>query len=515
MRHDCVTDLMVCGGLQVFCGDNAAALFGTVEYALDSFVDIRNTDGIMPVADGKNSGLVKDVLKVSARTARGELSYLVKIHIRLKGLLPRVYLKDLLPALDVGIVDRYLAVKPAGTQQRGVENIGAVGRRNDDNALAVGETVHFDEQLIEGLLTLIVSAAEACAAGSADCVDLINKYDCRSASLCRLEQVTNTAGADAYIQLQELRSADGEERNMSFSGDSLGKQGLTGAGRAYEQNALGDPCAHVGKCLGRAQEVDDLSKLLFFLICSGNISKGHGISQLICGAGVTLCEACSLLFLALVNEYDYENHSAQNDDIGEQNEKDGSGGGRIQPAAEAVVKHRDTVFWYAVMRGQEACHLTHENIGRTDSNIEVVGLALLKRFDLVFGNALGIQTKERFLSDLNRIDDSVFVADLFAKTLFDLFKENGVFKPVGIAVHFAVAGGDKCHYHANDDYIEQNAPYTELVYFFVCVVIAIQRSLLFLKKIGFSHALDTECDPVVTFHRIIITQLSICRNEFF
>ena len=39
MRHDCVTDLMVCGDLKVFCGDNAAALFGAVENALDSFVD--------------------------------------------------------------------------------------------------------------------------------------------------------------------------------------------------------------------------------------------------------------------------------------------------------------------------------------------------------------------------------------------------------------------------------------------------------------------------------------------
>ena len=46
------------------------------------------------------------------------------------------------------------------TQQRRIENVRAVGRRDDDHAFVALETVHLDEQLVERLLALVVAAAE-------------------------------------------------------------------------------------------------------------------------------------------------------------------------------------------------------------------------------------------------------------------------------------------------------------------------------------------------------------------
>ena len=80
-----------------------------------------------------------------------------------------------LASLEVGIAYRYLTVKSSGTEQRGVKDIGAVGRRDDYNALVCAEAVHLDEQLVKRLLALIVSAAHACASVAADGVYLIDK----------------------------------------------------------------------------------------------------------------------------------------------------------------------------------------------------------------------------------------------------------------------------------------------------------------------------------------------------
>ncbi len=70
-----------------------------------------------------------------------------------------------------------LAVETAGAQQRGIEHIRTVGRGDDDNALVAFEAVHFDQQLVQGLLALIVTAAEAGATMAAHRVDFIDEYD--------------------------------------------------------------------------------------------------------------------------------------------------------------------------------------------------------------------------------------------------------------------------------------------------------------------------------------------------
>ena len=72
----------------------------------------------------------------------------------------RVHTQDRLAALEVGAVDHDLTVETSGTQQRGVENVGTVGRREEDHAGLDVEAVHLDEQLVERLLTFVVATAE-------------------------------------------------------------------------------------------------------------------------------------------------------------------------------------------------------------------------------------------------------------------------------------------------------------------------------------------------------------------
>ena len=67
--------------------------------------------------------------------------------------------QNLLAALDVGQTDVDLTVKAARAQQRLVQDVRAVRGSHDDDAIVGIEAVHLDQQLVQGLLALIVTAA--------------------------------------------------------------------------------------------------------------------------------------------------------------------------------------------------------------------------------------------------------------------------------------------------------------------------------------------------------------------
>ena len=83
----------------------------------------------------------------------------------------RVNFEDLLAALRVGRIHLNLTVETTGTEEGGVEDVGTVRRGDHDDVCLGVEPVHFDEQLVERLLALVVAAAEASAALAADGID--------------------------------------------------------------------------------------------------------------------------------------------------------------------------------------------------------------------------------------------------------------------------------------------------------------------------------------------------------
>src|SRR5438270_9310227 len=65
-------------------------------------------------------------------------------------------------------------VEPTWPQERLVKNIRPVRRGYDDHTLAAGETVHLGQDLIEGLLALVIatkSARATCATNGVQFVD--------------------------------------------------------------------------------------------------------------------------------------------------------------------------------------------------------------------------------------------------------------------------------------------------------------------------------------------------------
>ena len=177
--------------------------------------------------------------------------------------------------MHVGAVDDDLAVEAARTQQRRIEDVGTVGRGDQDDAGVLIEAVHLDEQLVEGLLALVVTAAEAGAALAADRVDLVDEHDAGRRLLGLFEQVADARGADADEHLDEVGTRDREERNARFARDRASEQRLAGARRAQQQHALGNARAERLELLRILEELDDLAELFFGLFDPGDVGERH------------------------------------------------------------------------------------------------------------------------------------------------------------------------------------------------------------------------------------------------
>ena len=231
-------------------------------------------DLALALAGGQQRGLVDEVRQVGAGEAGGLGGEVVEVDLLGERLAAGVDLEDLGAALAVGAVDHDLAVEAARAQQRRVEDVGAVGGGDQDDVVLHLEAVHLDEQLVQRLLALVVTAAHAGAAVAADGVDLVHEDDAGGVLLGLLEQVTHARGADADEHLDEVGAGDREERHARLAGDGAREQRLAGARRAVEQHALGDARAERLEFLRVLEELLDLVELLDGLVDPGDVAEG-------------------------------------------------------------------------------------------------------------------------------------------------------------------------------------------------------------------------------------------------
>src|SRR4051794_12324189 len=150
------------------------------------------------------------------------------------------------------------AVEAARAQERRVEDVGPVGGGDQDDVVLHLEAVHLDEQLVERLLALVVTAAQSGAAVAADGVDLVHEDDAGRVLLGLLEQVAHTRGAHADEHLDEVRAGDREERHAGLACHGAREKSLTGARRPVEQHSLGDARSQRLELLRVLEELLDL-----------------------------------------------------------------------------------------------------------------------------------------------------------------------------------------------------------------------------------------------------------------
>ena len=229
----------------------------------------------LPRLHGVQGGLVDEVGQVGAGHPRRAAGDDRQVHVGTHPLVLAVHLQDRQALVEVGQRDDDLAVEAARPQQGRVEDVGPVGRGHDDDAFGDVETVHFREHLVEGLLALVVAAAEPGAALAADRVDLVDEDDRGRLLAGGLEEVADTARADADEHLHEVRPAHRQEGHAGLAGNGTGQQRLAGARGADEQHAFRHPGADLLETAGRLEEVDDFADLLFDPLVAGDVIEGR------------------------------------------------------------------------------------------------------------------------------------------------------------------------------------------------------------------------------------------------
>ena len=109
---------------------------------------------------------------------------------------------------EIGALDVDAAVEAAGAEQGRVEDLRAVRGADDDEARGGVEAVELREELVQGLLALVVAAdGSADPARLAHRVELVDEEDA-GGLLPRLgEQIADARGAHADEHLDELGAA--------------------------------------------------------------------------------------------------------------------------------------------------------------------------------------------------------------------------------------------------------------------------------------------------------------------
>ena len=300
--------LVVRGDLPLLLREEARLLLRAGDHAHDPFLELQLADRLLAAARREQRRLVDHVREVGAGEARRRRREHVEVDLLVERLALRVHLEDLLAPLAVGPVDDDLAVEAARAQQRGVEDVGPVRRRDEDDVVLQLEPVHLDEELVQRLLALVVAAAEPGAAVTADRVDLVDEDDARARLLRLLEQVAHARGADADEHLDEVGAGDREERHARLAGGRAREQRLTGAGRPVEQHALRDARAERLELLRVLEELLDLLELLDRLVRAGDVLVRHlrRVGRHPLGAALAEAHHLRAAALHLVHEEDPE-----------------------------------------------------------------------------------------------------------------------------------------------------------------------------------------------------------------
>ena len=216
--------LMVGYALALIRSRYFSAFLQTSDDTVDRIHEVFFLDKLFTATGGNQSGFVADIGNIGS----GETGSLACQEFGIDAFVDfdrtQMYSEYLLTLVQVGQFHVNLTVETSGTKQRLIQDVGTVRGGQDDNTAVGAETVHFRKQLVQRVFTFIVAVhVYIFATGTADGIDLVDEYDTRSFLFCLAEQVTYAGSTYADEHFNEVRTGQGEERNVGFSGYSLGQ----------------------------------------------------------------------------------------------------------------------------------------------------------------------------------------------------------------------------------------------------------------------------------------------------
>ncbi|MCG3119772.1 MAG: hypothetical protein ALAOOOJD_02284 [bacterium] len=271
LRHQRMPGFVIGGdALFIFADQHAAALGAHQHFVLGLF-QIAHRDAIFAVTRRQQRGLIDHAGDVGARKTRRAFGQHVQIDVFGNRDFFGVHFENAFAAAHIRTIHDDLAVKPPRSQQRGIQHIRPVCRRDENHPLIRIEAVHLDKQLIQRLLTLIVAAAQAGTAMPANRVNFVDENDAGRIFFALLEKIPHARSADADKHFDKIRAGHAEKRHPGFTGHRFREQRLARSRRAKQQRALRDFSAEPLEFFRIAQKFDDLAQFLLGLIRAGDV----------------------------------------------------------------------------------------------------------------------------------------------------------------------------------------------------------------------------------------------------
>jgi hypothetical protein len=188
-------------------GADDAFLLYPADESLGGHLEVVGVDELFVVSGGEEGGLVAEVGDLGAAETWGQGGQSSCIFVFCFGLLydylPQVHVEYLSSALEVGQVDLHHAVESARSDQSCVEEVEPVSGGHYDYVGVGAEAVHLYQDLVEGVVPLVVGAVAA-APLPAHCVYLIDEDDGGRFLAGGGEEVADSGGTHAYEYLDEV-----------------------------------------------------------------------------------------------------------------------------------------------------------------------------------------------------------------------------------------------------------------------------------------------------------------------
>ena len=188
MKQDCMTGFVISCDLLFFFGNDFAAFLCSDTNLDKGMLDIRLCDiGSVRIF----AAMIAASFRRFSRSAPVNPAVVCAICARStsspSGLSFAWTLRISSLSLYIRSADCNLTVKTSRTQDCRIKNIHTVGRCHYDDSLIDTKSVHLNEELVQGLLSLIVAAAHTGTTLSCNCIDLIDKNDTWCMLLCLLQ----------------------------------------------------------------------------------------------------------------------------------------------------------------------------------------------------------------------------------------------------------------------------------------------------------------------------------------
>jgi hypothetical protein len=200
-----VTALVVRGALPLLRREHDPPL-GAEHHLLEGLGEVVLLHPVVVVPGGDDRRLVDEVREVGAHHAGRRCGDPAGIDVIGDRNAAEVHPQDRLAPVAVGWAHHDPPVEAPRAQEGGVEDLGPVRGGQHDDALGAGEAIHLGEDLVEGLLALVVAAdRRRPSPRPPDGVQLVDEDDRRGGGLGLLEQVAHAARPDPDDELDELR----------------------------------------------------------------------------------------------------------------------------------------------------------------------------------------------------------------------------------------------------------------------------------------------------------------------